>query len=105
MIKIRIQKDHDYINQLIVKGHASAADAGEDLICAGVSCVCIGMLNALDELCGDEPMSLTCDDGYVEISDVTHAYNTQLLLKTLVVQLKAIEQYNPKFIKITIQEV
>ena len=46
MINVRIKYKQDMIQELNVSGHAGYADRGEDLICAGVSSICIGLCNA-----------------------------------------------------------
>ena len=48
MIKVQIIKGDDKV-MLSVKGHAGYADKGEDIVCAGVSAIIFGLMNALDE--------------------------------------------------------
>ena len=38
------------LETLLAEGHAGYAEMGQDLVCAGVSCITIGTNNALDEL-------------------------------------------------------
>ena len=56
MISISILKHNGIIEEMNVSGHAEYADKGKDLVCAGVSTIMIGSLNALDLLAKD-----TCD--------------------------------------------
>lgn len=50
MIKVRISCTGDDIRSIDVSGHALFDQYGKDVVCAGVSSVVIGALNALDIL-------------------------------------------------------
>ena len=47
MIKIKINKQNKQIVEVKVTGHANSAEYGKDLVCAGVSSICVGIANAL----------------------------------------------------------
>lgn len=105
MIKVKVQKERDKISSVKISGHAESGVYGQDLVCAGVSCIAIGMLNALDELAPIDSQLLFYQDGHIEINNAPDDEQTQLLLKTLLIQLQTVELVHKKFIKITIQEV
>lgn len=105
MIKVQVQKEAGLIRSVCIKGHANSGVKGQDLVCAGVSCIAVGMLNALDTYCSDAPMKLVYEDGYIEISEASADEKTQLLLNVMLTQLESVELVHRKFIKITIQEV
>lgn len=105
MIKVKVQKEADVISSIKITGHANSGAYGQDLVCAGVSCIAVGMLNALDELAPIDSNSFIYQDGHIEIQNAPADEKTQLLLKTLLIQLQAVELVHKKFIKITIQEV
>ncbi|WP_017726809.1 ribosomal-processing cysteine protease Prp [Halalkalibacterium ligniniphilum] len=48
------RNEHHHILSFTMSGHADAGPYGYDLVCAGVSAVSIGTVNAIAELCGIE---------------------------------------------------
>ena len=50
MIKVDIAYKGKGIESILIKGHANCGDYGKDLVCAGVSAVSVGALNALEEV-------------------------------------------------------
>ena len=104
MIKVRVQKDQGFITKMTIKGHAKSNEHGKDLVCAGVSSICIGMLNALDEQCNGQ-FDYKYSDGYIQVEASNQEHDIQLLLNTLLIQLQTVEFVHKQFIKITIQEV
>ena len=104
MIKDKVQMDQGFITKMTIKGHAKSNEHGKDLVCAGVSSICVGMLNALDELCHDQ-FDCKYSDGYIQVETSSQTHDIQLLLKTLLIQLQTVEFVHKQFIKITKQEV
>src|SRR5699024_11641055 len=52
---IRISLHHDgegRLERIVVQGHAGYAEAGEDIVCAAVSGISIGLANASETLLG-----------------------------------------------------
>ncbi|EOS60577.1 hypothetical protein C815_01249 [Firmicutes bacterium M10-2] len=104
MVKVSISKHHKDIQNIDIKGHAFGGDPGQDLVCAGISTTVFGMLNALDELF-PEHCDLTLKDNQIGIY-VNHSNDSiQLMLKTLLIQLKTVQEYYPDKIKFTRKEV
>lgn len=92
------------IMEITVRDHAGYAEEGQDLVCAGVSSIVVGMMNALDELmCG------TCDfqmrKGYTNIKVLHSTSDVQVLLKAMKLQLKTMEDTYKNYIKLIEQEV
>ena len=56
MIKISITTSKKLINEIKVSGHSDYAPKGKDIVCAGVSAVTIGTLNAVHQLTGKVPV-------------------------------------------------
>ena len=100
MIKIIIKKSNgNYL--LEAKGHANSAPHGEDLICAAVSSILTGGINAIKN---PSNFNLKLDEGYSLIeSKSSISKDDEVVLQTIETQLKTIEESYPKFIKITIQ--
>ncbi len=85
MIKVRISCTGDDIRSIDVSGHALFDQYGKDVVCAGVSSVVIGALNALDIL-----YPSACD---------------QTMLSMMFYQLKTLEESYPENIQIKRKEV
>ena len=95
MIKVDLIYNGDLICGFTMKGHANTADYGNDLVCAAVSAIVTGGFNAFD----DEAVSeIALDEGYAKV--VVKSENGYSILKTIIVQLKTIEEAYPNNIKI-----
>lgn len=103
MIEVIVNKNKDFVKNITISGHANSAKHGEDLVCAGVSAVSVGVLNSLDTFGLIDQMigNITMDEGYISI--VVDSYNEKInvILETLIISLKTIEQGNKEYIKIT----
>ena len=105
MIRIIIERGHDgFIRSFSVKGHADFAEHGKDIVCAGVSTVTVGTVNAAEALLG---IVLECKmtDGFLKASvpsglDGGKPEKLQLLLESMVVMLQSIEESYSDYITI-----
>ncbi|PKG21703.1 ribosomal-processing cysteine protease Prp [Niallia nealsonii] len=109
MIDITINKANSgLIESFIISGHALFANSGNDIVCAGVSAVSIGAINAVISLTGITPIiKQGKDGGFLEcrIPDTISEENKQkiqLLLEGMVVSLETIERDYGKYVAITI---
>ncbi|GJM75658.1 hypothetical protein HMSSN036_78740 [Paenibacillus macerans] len=87
-----------------VEGHAGYAKAGEDIVCAGVSAVTVGTVNSIEELTA-VVMDSRMKNGFLSASLPFEVRpeaeeQVQLLLASLVVMLKSIEESYGKYIQI-----
>lgn len=110
MIHVEINKHaNGDICSFTLDGHADFNKKGKDIVCAGVSAVVFGTINAIMELTEVEPIVeqgkkggyLRCiipDNLPLEIND-----QVQLLLQGMFVSLQTIEMDYSKYIKITFQ--
>ena len=85
---------------LRVKGHAGSGPYGHDLVCAGVSTVMIGGINALDH---PESFQIFQEDGLVVIKlkpkeQITN--HDAVVINTMLTMLETIEQSYGDFIKL-----
>ena len=80
------------------------APHGEDLVCAGVSCIMTGALNALDELV-PQTCDLAMQSGHISIRMKEADQRTRLLLAAVLIQLRTMEAQFSQYMKITVQEV
>ena len=95
MIKVDLIYNADLICGFTMKGHANTADYGNDLVCAAVSAIVTGGFNAFDD---EDVSEIALDEGYAKVVVITD--NGYSILKTIIVQLKTIEEAYPKNIKI-----
>lgn len=105
MITVSVVQSGDTIHAIDIEGHAGSAAHGKDLICAGVSSIAVGTLNALDMLVKDTcccEMQKGCI--HIEVSSHDQA-QTQLILRTMLIQLETMQERYHQYIQIQIQEV
>lgn len=105
MVKVKVTSQQDLIHEIHVKDHAGSATAGQDLVCAGVSSICFGALNALNELC-ENAFDYEIKEANVRIIVKDAQCETaQIILKTIYIQLLTMAESYGKFIKLTKVEV
>ena len=98
MIKALYEANDRKYASLEVSGHAEFDESGKDLICASVSSIMFGFMNALDALSEDiEIKQLTNKISIVNHSnsDVVNDY-----FELVMMQLKTIEESYGDFIKV-----
>lgn len=96
MIKVTISRMKDgRIGRFLVEGHAAYDEPGKDIVCAGVSAVTVGTVNAIEALLGKQ-LEARMKDGYllVHIPGKQHdpEGKLQLLLESMVVMLESIKE-------------
>jgi len=104
MILVSILKHNGIIEEMRVSGHAEYADKGKDLVCAGVSTIMIGSLNALDQLTNDT-CDLQMETNLVRIKTKKNTYDSQLIIKTVILQLETLKEKYSDYICIKQTEV
>ena len=94
MIKVTLIKKDQEIIGLKISGHADYAECGQDLVCAAASAIVTGGFNALrdDEI---KVIHLAEGDAYVEVNNTNNE-----TLRTMLIQLKTLEEAYPQYIKI-----
>ncbi|MFF2447707.1 ribosomal-processing cysteine protease Prp [Neobacillus sp. NPDC058068] len=97
------------IQSFEISGHALFEDRGKDIVCAGVSAVSVGAINAVHELTGITPDLEHRADGFLrcvvpeELPEDTNE-KIQLILEAMAVSLRSIEEQYGKHIKITFKK-
>ena len=99
MIRVTIQRNkHDRsIGGYEVTGHAGFDERGRDIVCAGVSAVTVGTVNAAEEVAGVQLDVVMREDGYLRVQvpeglDAERQQRVQLQLESMVVMLESIRQ-------------
>ena len=101
MIKvvIKIDESSQKITSIEVKGHSNKDTYGKDLVCAAVSAVITGGMNALN----NKEFTLVLEEGYSLIESHQIPNDTDaVVLRTIQIQLQTISEADPKFVKIEI---
>jgi len=105
MITVTIERSGSgRILRFQVSGHAGYASAGSDIVCAGVSAVAVGSVNAVEKLTGIM-LKAEMRDGWLAAElpdglDPEREQKVQLLLEGMVAQLETIAEDYGKYVKI-----
>lgn len=105
MITISLVRGQDgRIRKFSVAGHAMYADRGKDIVCAGVSAVTVGAVNAIEKLTGLVPEA-TMRSGWLSAEAPQGAGKpqddqVQLLLEGMVAALESIADEYGKYVRI-----
>lgn len=99
MVKVEIKRVNQKIDEILIYGHANYAEHGQDLVCAGVSSIGIGTLNALDQLC-ENMCELSIQEAYIRIKVKQRNHVVDNILSTIYIQLKTMQESYPLYISI-----
>jgi uncharacterized protein YsxB (DUF464 family) len=98
MIRVTVARNakDGLIQSFRVEGHAEYDVPGKDIVCAGVSAVAVGAVNAIEALTGAK-LKVKTKHGYLhavvpKIDRTDASEKVQLLLESMVVSLRTIEQ-------------
>lgn len=99
MVKVKATFNKDYLQKLEVSGHADSGEHGQDLVCAGVSSIVFGTLNALTTF--DLPKNnIQIKENEIIIDNDGVSKDCNIILETTLIQLKTIEQSEYNYIVI-----
>ena len=98
MITIKIDKKNNNFYAIEVKGHANSADYGKDLICAGVSCITFGLLDALDSK--KIKFKEEVKEGYFYLNILQPNDVSNMMMETAYLQLSYMQKNYSEFIRI-----
>ncbi len=98
MINIKATRKDGKIVYLSIQGHAESATEGKDIVCAAISAISVGGLNALTE---PDKFILKVEKGDVEVSAKSVANeNDYKVLDVMLIQMKSIAESYPKYVKV-----
>lgn len=110
MVEVTVLKNSlDEVFSLQVEGHAGYADSGQDIVCSAVSVLTINTVNSIMHILGVklEPKSelgiLTCQ--FPKQDDQQLQEKMQLLLQSMVLGLRTIEDNYRDFIRFNMKYV
>lgn len=99
MISVNVTFIGKDVKSLTVSGHANYDQYGKDIVCAGVSAVVTGGINALESEI--ESIKIINEDNKLGVEVINSNEKIQIILNTILIQLKTIENSYKKYIKIT----
>ncbi|ALD66141.1 ribosomal-processing cysteine protease Prp [Spiroplasma cantharicola] len=99
MVKAKIVEKNNKINSFVINGHANSADYGNDLVCAAITGIVSGALNALD-IKFNKNLNIKVDEKKIEIEVIVNDTILNQLLEFMIIQLETIEVQYPKNFRI-----
>ena len=99
MIKIVIKRDESSqkITSIEVKGHSGKDVKGKDLVCAAVSAIITGGMNALSDK--EYDFLLESGHAYIKHLDIPSDYDA-VVLRTIETQFKTVEESEKDFVRV-----
>ena len=107
MIRVTVDRAADRrIRRVVVEGHAGFADPGQDIVCAAVSGITLGLVNATERLLGvrvhqDSDREGKVDCRIPETLGPEIAERVQLLMEAMVTSLSMVADEYPDFVRVT----
>ena len=98
MISVNVTFIGKDVKTLTVSGHANFAEYGKDLVCAGVSAIVTGGINALEKEINN--IVIITEENKLGVDVINSNETIQVILKTILIQLETIEDSYKKYIKI-----
>jgi uncharacterized protein YsxB (DUF464 family) len=106
MIRILVERnDLGQVSRVLITGHAGYDDPGKDIVCAAVSGISIGLVNAIETMFGVQVHADDDGDGKVDcrlpkgLNDPEKLSKIGLLLEAMVVSLKNVADEYPSYVK------
>ena len=98
MIRITFVYEGTEFESFSMRGHATSAPYGEDLVCAGCSAVALGGLNALEH---PDDFDIKTEEGVLEVKAKTAVtLHDQTVLSTIERQLESLAFSYPKNVRL-----
>ena len=108
MIRIRVKRDgQNRVKRVLITGHANYGEYGNDIVCAAVSGISIGMANAIEQMFGVQVHGEDDGDGKVDcvlpdqVEDPDTREKIGLLLEAMVVSLENVADAYSSYVKIS----
>lgn len=105
MIQVKVKRAAFGVEEVTISGHANAAEYGEDIVCAAVSALSLGTLNAVHMLLQVTPDVDMAEQGggFLRwklhlLDDVTLHEKQQLLAESMIVSLAAVSHKYRTFV-------
>ena len=108
MISAVLYRNHDRFTGFLASGHSGYAEAGSDIVCAGVSVLGCTCVNAMESLLGVRVSVRANEDGLLSFDlppvGEDAAAGAQLLMGALGQGLSDLQDAYPAYVKFEIKE-
>lgn len=98
MISVNVSFIGKDVKSLTVSGHANYDEYGKDIVCAGVSAIVTGGINALEPHLKN--IEIINESNKLGVVVIENNEVIQVILNTMLIQLETIENSYKKYIKI-----
>lgn len=98
MISVNVSFIGKDVKSLTVSGHANYDEYGKDIVCAGVSAIVTGGINALEPHLKN--IEIINESNKLGVVVIESNEVIQVILNTMLIQLETIENSYKKYIKI-----
>lgn len=99
MVVVSIKKEKEKISFISISGHACFAQHGEDIVCAGISSIIFGGMNALVEFGLNQKKIEVDNEIKFNLNETNEILNT--VAETIIIQLETIQESYPDYLDIT----
>lgn len=106
MIRIWVERNEQAeVEGIRITGHADFAEHGKDIVCAAVSGISIGMVNAIETMFGVQMHADDDGDGKLDcripagLDDPDKVAKIRLLMEAMVVSLKNVADEFPSYVR------
>ncbi|WP_338985403.1 ribosomal-processing cysteine protease Prp [Spiroplasma endosymbiont of Diplazon laetatorius] len=99
MVKAKIVEKNNKINSFVINGHANTGEYGQDLVCAAITGIVTGALNALD-IKFNKNVKINVAENEIKIEVTKEDDLLNHLLDFMIIQLETIRIQYPKNFKI-----
>lgn len=99
MIKVKVEKNDDYIKRVKVTGHAGYDEYGKDIVCAAVSSVIITSINLILKT-HDKYVRVIQKEGLIDLSVLKEDKTVNEVLVNMMDMLKELSEEYEKNVKI-----
>jgi uncharacterized protein YsxB (DUF464 family) len=97
MIKVCIVSKKGEFASLEVKGHAESAPYGKDLVCAAISAITVGGLNALSD--DQKKYKVSIDQGHVYLEALEPlSSHDQIVITTIITQIESVAESSKDYV-------
>ena len=97
MVRVHVKRHQGNIQEVEIRDHAGYGDAGQDLVCAGVNSIDVGMV--------PEACDFVLKEAYIKIETILQDETAGILLKGMYYQLSTMQESYADYITINDQEV
>ncbi|BEP29917.1 ribosomal-processing cysteine protease Prp [Helicovermis profundi] len=108
MLRVTFLKEKDNILSFKIKGHASFAENGKDIVCSAISVLSQTTLASLLEIVKIDGIKYKMVNGYLSVdlpenmSEKEH-YDSQIIIKTFMIGVEGVAKAYPNNVKLLIK--